>query len=585
MTRVLAIIGARLNSSRLPRKHLLDLAGKPLIGRIFQRLEQVAEIDRLVLATTADSYNLPLVEWAQAAGREVFAFEGEVDDLVGRVDAVVQGDPADIVVYICGDSPLIEPATLSRLIRSVERDSAVDLVDLCLGEQGQSAIHEGFNVYPRRTWQRLVELSDRAHYREHVGAALRQPGLALRTLRVADEAIFYQCQHRLSVDTPSDYRFMATLYRRWYARYAADTIVSLAWVIEELQRDSALRAINAEVKQKGVSDRSIRTLIVLQSGSDVGLGHFSRMEVLSRALQDHLAAGVMLLIQGEPFDYPALALLPHRFVAPAVNLAEEVPRLLERNSADVVIFDLAHATAAIGELASRLRRRGVVTVAVDGLQCWPEAFDLIHIPSFYLDDAYKPLHAQGRLHYGWDHYLISADFVPQPRPRGQTVVVLTGGGDVAAVGAIWPALLDQQLPSGSEVVWLQGRYASEPALPASPRLKWRCLRDSSDMPARLGEADYGLALYGVSLFELLQQGVPSVTWAASDAVESEMAALAREGVVQVADSPEQAVTELARLMRDGELADRLAAQASTKLAPGLGAKRLVLAIAERVLRR
>ncbi len=70
---VLAVIGARLNSSRLPRKHMLDLAGKPLIARIFERLERVSVIDKLVLATTADDYNKPMVTWAEQAGKSVLA--------------------------------------------------------------------------------------------------------------------------------------------------------------------------------------------------------------------------------------------------------------------------------------------------------------------------------------------------------------------------------------------------------------------------------------------------------------------------------------------------------------------------------
>ena len=80
MKKVLAVIGARLNSSRLPGKQLLDLAGKPLIERIFQRLEKIPQLSQIVLATTADDYNQPLLQWAQRVGKQVFAFEGDVND-------------------------------------------------------------------------------------------------------------------------------------------------------------------------------------------------------------------------------------------------------------------------------------------------------------------------------------------------------------------------------------------------------------------------------------------------------------------------------------------------------------------------
>ncbi|MBT4812067.1 MAG: acylneuraminate cytidylyltransferase, partial [Thiotrichales bacterium] len=86
--KVLGVISARLNSSRLPAKQLLPLAGETMVGRLFQRLEKITLVDQWVLATTADDYNVPLVEWATAAQKSVFAYLGDVSDLVGRIDAI-----------------------------------------------------------------------------------------------------------------------------------------------------------------------------------------------------------------------------------------------------------------------------------------------------------------------------------------------------------------------------------------------------------------------------------------------------------------------------------------------------------------
>ncbi len=586
MTNVLGVVGARLNSSRLPRKQLLELAGEPLVSRIFQRLEQIPEIDRLVLATTADDYNRPLLAWAEAAGRECFAFGGDVDDLVGRVDALVQRYRPGIVVYFCGDSPLIEPATLSRLIQALQQNPQIGRVELRPDSAGRRAIHEGFNVYPLQTWQRLVAACRTPHHREHVGSSLIDEKLP--TLALPEREIFYRLEHRLSVDTPSDYRFMAELYRRWYRSNGAGTIVSLPWVIETLEGDEALRAVNAEVKQKGVLERSIKTLIVVQCGRQVGLGHFARMVVLCRALQDRVAAAVELLIQGEPFSHPALQLLPHRFVAADADLEAEVTARLAGYRADAVVFDLANAATRIAELAGRLQRQGVVTVAVDGaLLQWPGRFDIIHIPSFYLADEYRPLQRQGHLGYGWDHYLIAAGHPSGERARTgrRRVLVLTGGSDVAGLAATWPALLERQLPAGSEVVWVRGRYAGAPAIPASARLAWRCVENSTDLAALMGEADYALSLYGVSFFELLQQGVPCMTWAPDARLAGEMAALADEAVALVATSAAAAVDGLAQLMTDEALAARLGRRARQRMAAGNGAQLLARRIAARVAQR
>ena len=103
--KTIAIVGARLNSSRLPGKHLLHLAGKPMIERLWCRLTSSKEIDDIILATTADDYNRPLVNWSQDQNVNCFTFEGDVNDLMGRLDAVINTFQPQYIVYICGDCP------------------------------------------------------------------------------------------------------------------------------------------------------------------------------------------------------------------------------------------------------------------------------------------------------------------------------------------------------------------------------------------------------------------------------------------------------------------------------------------------
>ncbi len=578
--KVLGVIGARLNSSRLPRKHLLDLAGEPMIARIFQRLEQIPEIDQLVLATTADDYNRPLLAWAREAGKSAFAFAGDVNDLVGRVDEVVRAGQPDLVVYFCGDSPLIEPRTVSRLIRAAADHPEADLVDLACDSLGRRAIHEGFNIYPISTWRRLVATSLSAHQREHVGSALARQRDELNTRFIDDEAVFYRQDHRLSVDTPSDYRFMARLYRRWYRHHGQESIVSLPWVIEQLEKDAALRAINTSVKQKGVTERSVKTLVVTQCGSRIGLGHVGRMFALTQALQDEMAAGVEWLIQGDAFEHEALSLVPHRFIAAEADLLIALEQRLAAGGVEAVVFDLApaHLPAQLGRGLEQMRRDGLVTVAVDGLIDLADQLDAIHIPSFYLPSRFQPLARSGKLGYGWDHYLISRDLLPQsPRPAGRRLVVLTGGSDVAALGRLWPALLMRALPADVTITWIRGPFAPPPDLP-SPRPaapnRWRVLHAPDHLAEVMAGADFALTLYGVTLFELLQLGIPTVTWTPDRRLAAEMAALAGQEVAQVADSAEAAVAQLATLVEDPARAAWLASRARGKLTPGRGARLL-----------
>jgi len=96
-TNVVAIVGARLNSSRLPKKHLKELSGKPLIERVFERLERCTTLTRHVLATTGDPYNQALVDWAISKSKHYLAYSGDVNNLMGRINEAVILNDADIL--------------------------------------------------------------------------------------------------------------------------------------------------------------------------------------------------------------------------------------------------------------------------------------------------------------------------------------------------------------------------------------------------------------------------------------------------------------------------------------------------------
>ena len=73
--KILAVVGARLNSSRLPGKHMLTLAGRPMIERVFQRLHKSTLLNSFILATTDDSFNVELIDWARSFNVSYFAYK------------------------------------------------------------------------------------------------------------------------------------------------------------------------------------------------------------------------------------------------------------------------------------------------------------------------------------------------------------------------------------------------------------------------------------------------------------------------------------------------------------------------------
>jgi spore coat polysaccharide biosynthesis protein SpsF (cytidylyltransferase family) len=575
---VLCVVGARLNSSRLPRKHLLDLAGRPLIDRLFNRLDRIPGIDRLVLATTEDDYNRPLLDWAAAAGREAYAHTGDVNDLVGRVDAVVRRvDPA-VVLYMCGDSPLIEPDTVAALLRAVLDNADADLVDLEPCALGKF-IHEGFSVYPRRTWDRIVAASTTPELREHVGSALKSCAAELRCIEVPEDPVYAGVRQRISVDTPSDYAFMAEVYRRWYGAHADDSIVSLRWLIAELRRYPELAAHNAKVRQKQVGEHSAPILLVCQVGPSIGLGHLTRTLRIARALQDGQAAGVRLLIQGEVPQRADLDLLPHHCVAADANLADAVRSEVAAQGSLAVVFDVQgrQAPTNLPELLREFGLAGIRRVGIDSALYWGSDLDQVVVPAILVSPEARAACAVP-LEYGWDWLLLPTLPAPVWRPGGD-VLVLIGGSDVTGLGQTLPALLEHHLPPGTRVRWVLGPYAAAPEIPPEPLLDWRVLSLSGGLEPVIRQAGYALAVFGVSCFELLAAGVPTVVFSPyPGGNREELAALAAADAAWVADGAAAAAVRLGKLLAADTVAAAMA-QRSAALVDGQGAARLAQRIA------
>lgn len=120
--RTVAIIQARLGSSRLPRKVLADLGGRPVLQWLVQRLARATLIDSTIVATTTEAIDDDLVDWCEREGVPVY--RGPLDDVLTRFLGAATEHGADIIVRITADCPLVEPTLVDRVIRALVDDRA-----------------------------------------------------------------------------------------------------------------------------------------------------------------------------------------------------------------------------------------------------------------------------------------------------------------------------------------------------------------------------------------------------------------------------------------------------------------------------
>lgn len=108
-----AIVFARMSSSRLPGKALIDIAGRSLIGRVIDRTKAIGLAGPTVVATSTASVDDVLADVARAEGAAVF--RGDLDDVAGRALAAARANGLSAFARICGDRPFFDPAIVRKL--------------------------------------------------------------------------------------------------------------------------------------------------------------------------------------------------------------------------------------------------------------------------------------------------------------------------------------------------------------------------------------------------------------------------------------------------------------------------------------
>src|SRR5579872_5811062 len=104
---ILAVLQARMSSTRLPGKVMADLQGAPMILRQIERLGRAKRLDAILVATSTDAGDDGLA--AMLALHDVAVHRGPLDDVLGRYEGALTAHPAQVVVRLTADCPLADP--------------------------------------------------------------------------------------------------------------------------------------------------------------------------------------------------------------------------------------------------------------------------------------------------------------------------------------------------------------------------------------------------------------------------------------------------------------------------------------------
>lgn len=241
--KVVAIVQARMGSSRLPGKVLRDLGGKPLLAQLLGRLRRARTLSEIVVATTDDPSDEPIAQLCTSLG--VPCVRGSQLDVLARYWSAARAFDAEMVVRITSDCPLVDPVLTDQVVTALQERPTYDYASNVLVRTYPRGLD--VEVFWRDTLERMYRAASSRNAREHVTTFLREERPTLFQSYSVTDPCGNNAQHRWTVDTPEDLTLIKAIF--WELELGS-TFKLYPDILAFVKSRPWLSAINAHVKQK-----------------------------------------------------------------------------------------------------------------------------------------------------------------------------------------------------------------------------------------------------------------------------------------------------------------------------------------------
>lgn len=312
-----------------------------------------------------------------------------------------------------------------------------------------------------------------------------------------------------------------------------------------------------------------RALLICFVSPSVGIGHLTRLLALAKKLNEKKKIIPEFLIFGNLIHSDDLNYFKVYNFSFKEDFLKTVNNISNKKKFNFIIFDIYPECKIINlkKFLEKLRKRNFFLISVDCLIEFSSILHLIWIPSFHFDKS-KISNPECIVRYGWDTFLIQKRCNNKKWSKGNKVLILTGGSDVANLAKSLPKKLDNKLDINSELHWIKGPLSNRNSMSITQRtrLKWTFYENLKQLDELITQSNYVITVFGVSFFEVLQYGIPTVVFPAfKNKNQQDLKALEKEDVASIAKNEDMAVEKLCELMRNSELAKKLSFNSLNKM--------------------
>ena len=237
-----AIIQARMGSTRLPDKVLMDVGGHPMLWHMIERLKPAKNVDEIILAIPNTKENDILEQFAKENNLKYF--RGSENDVLARYYETAKAFKVDVIIRITSDCPLIDPEIVDKVIEEHLQSKAdyTSNIQARTYPKGMDAEAVNFAIL-ERAFKEAVEPADREHVTLYIR---RNPQIFKQADVKNDKDLFFM---RWTVDGQRDLDFVREVYKRLYSK---KKIFLMKDILEVLEKEPQLLEINKEIKRKPI---------------------------------------------------------------------------------------------------------------------------------------------------------------------------------------------------------------------------------------------------------------------------------------------------------------------------------------------
>lgn len=202
---VVAIIQARVGSKRLPGKMTTDISGKTLLEQTLLRVQAIPSVENIVLATSSEVEDQPLIEIAKKLG--IHAYAGSNEDVLDRYYGAAHSVNADVTIRLTGDCPLLDPFVCEETLECFFDNTADYVSNIRPPTYPDGLDVEIFTISALNSaWKESSLKSDREHVTQYIW---RNP----QQYKIVNYESNIDLSHlRWTVDEPNDLLFVKNVY-------------------------------------------------------------------------------------------------------------------------------------------------------------------------------------------------------------------------------------------------------------------------------------------------------------------------------------------------------------------------------------